>query len=137
MRQVEIARSLLGVPWLHQGRDPTVGIDCICMCALSYEVPLDLIPADYSRDPHDKLLTRELHRWFGQPVSDGPRVGDLIDMAWGRVERHVAIVGDYRYGGLTIIHTDSILGEVTEHPFDFKWQRRLCHVYRREVTANE
>ncbi|WP_396615441.1 hypothetical protein ACHZ97_14280 [Lysobacter soli] len=128
MRHVEIARRSIGVPWLHQGRDPAVGIDCVGLLVLAFEYPGPT--PDYGRDPFDGLLESHLQAHFGASRTDGVRVGDVLAFAFAGAVRHVGLVGDYLYGGLSLIHTDSHLGRVTEHPLDAKWLRRVRGVYR-------
>lgn len=131
MDHVSKARALLGVPWVHQGRDPKTGIDCIGLGLLAFEVTSR---ADYGRHPHNGMLRSHLIEHFGEPVEDAPRVGDVLELAGSarsRVGRHVAIVGDYRYGGLSLIHTDNQVGCVTEHELDDHWMRRITGVFRK------
>lgn len=138
MKQLIIARSMLGVPWRHQGRDPAVGIDCAGLLELAYEVTPDNFTVAYGRHPHGDLITKRMEFNFGPAIDDEPRVGDAVTLGFGfnGVVRHVGIIGDYIHGGLSIIHTDSVVGRVVEHPFDEKWRRRVRGVYRRqEVTA--
>ena len=132
MRQVEIARSLLGVPWAHQGRDPAVGIDCAGMLLLAFDVEDDTV---YGRHPNEGLFEQRCEAHMGPPVDDEPRVGDVVLLGFGAhgAARHIGIIADYIYGGLSIIHTDSIVGKVVEHPFDDKWKRRVRAVYRRRA----
>lgn len=130
MKQVEIARSLLGVPWVHQGRDPTVGIDCIGLLLLCFNATDDTV---YGRDADPELFEGRAEFHLGPPVDDEPQVGDVVLLGFGHVGRirHIAIIGDYPYGGLSIIHTDSIVGRVVEQRFDNKWRVRVRKVYRR------
>lgn len=130
MRQVAIARSLLDTPWKHQGRDPAIGIDCAGMMLLAFEVS---DPTTYGRHPHSGLFEQRCEHHLGPPVDDEPRVGDAVLLGFGvrGPARHIGIIADYIYGGLSIIHTDSIVGRVVEHPFDDKWRRRVRAVYRR------
>lgn len=131
MRQVERARALLDVPWVHQGRDPAVGIDCVGLVLIAFEHD---DPTVYGREPHGGLLESRLEAGFGPPAEGPMRVGDVALMAYGRSEqgarRHVGIIADYAYGGLSIIHTDSVVGRVVEQPIDAKWMRRIKAVYR-------
>jgi hypothetical protein len=62
----------------------------------------------------------------------GLRPGDAVAMAYGRPIRHVGIVAEHpAYPAyLSLIHTDSTLGRVTEHILDAKWLRRIRQVYR-------
>ncbi|CAA2409777.1 Putative phage peptidase protein [Xanthomonas phage Suba] len=41
----------------------------------------------------------------------------------------MGIVTDYP-GAVGLIHTDSMVGEVTEHRLDEKWLRRIVYVWR-------
>lgn len=130
MRQVEIARSLLDVPWVHQGRNPSIGIDCAGMVLIAFELE---DATAYGRDPHAGLFEQRCEHHFGPPVGGDPVVGDAVLLGFGKngPARHIAIIADYVYGGLSVIHTDSVVGRVVEHPFDDKWRRRVRHVYRR------
>lgn len=130
MKQVEIARSLLGVPWVHQGRDPAVGIDCIGLLLLCFNATDDTV---YGRDADPDLFVERAEFHLGPPVEDEPRVGDVVLMGFGHkgAIRHIGVIGDYVHGGLSIIHTDSIVGRVVEQRFDDKWRVRVRKVYRR------
>jgi cell wall-associated NlpC family hydrolase len=134
MKHVETARSLLNVPWVHQGRDPAIGIDCAGLVLLAFEMH---DPTTYGRHPHAGLFEQRCEHHLGPPVDDEPRVGDVVLLGFGRrgPSRHIGIIGDYIYGGLSIIHTDSVVGRVVEHPFDDKWRRRVRKVYRRGGDA--
>lgn len=129
MSPVEIARSLIGVPWKHQGRDPAVGIDCAGLLILAFGVQGET--PSYGRMPYDGLLEKTLASYL-KPLPDDAemRPGDAVAMAYTGTIRHCGILGDYVYGGLSLIHTDSTLGRVTEHPLDAKWLRRVRKVYR-------
>lgn len=127
------ARALIGVPWRHQGRDPAIGIDCVGLLVLAFGLAPERDFTAYGRMPHDGMLERHLAAVFGAPVPNGvldARPGDVAAMAYGRAIRHVGIVGDYALGGLSLIHTDSTLGHVTEHPLDGKWVARVRAIYR-------
>ena len=125
------ARALIGVPWKHQGRHPVVGIDCVGLLVLALGITDIPIP-DYSRDPSDGQLEMALEQYLGPPLPVDAQwlPGDVAAMAYGRVIRHCGLLADHVYGGLSLIHTDSQLGRVTEHPLDAKWQRRVRLVYR-------
>lgn len=137
MRHVEIARSLIGVPWVHQGRDPARGIDCAGLLEIAYEIGESNFSAGYSRHPHSDLIAKHMAASLGAVVDDEPRAGDAVTIGFGvnGVVRHVAIVADYVHGGLSIIHTDSVIGRVVEQPINDKWLRRIRGVYRRQETT--
>jgi len=110
------ARSWLGVKWLHQHRSRE-GVDCaglvICVArALGLVTPgFDL--TGYGRRPDGSLLAlcdahmRRIRRDEMQP-------GDVLVVAIEHEPQHMGIVGDYRHGGLSLIHAASKAGRVVE-----------------------
>ena len=137
MKTVDRAREMLDIPFLHQGRDRH-GIDCIGLLAYACEYPTAQIPA-YPRDPLRNQLEQHLDTVLGAPVltsvgvgKSALQVGDIVAMAYTGATRHVGLVAQHpQYPGeLSLIHTDSRLGRVTEHILDEKWLRRIRRVYR-------
>ena len=60
---LDAARSFLNVKWLHQGRDPQFGLDCVGYCsavakAIDYPTIIDM--TDYGREPNPLELIRML-----------------------------------------------------------------------------
>lgn len=136
---VERAREMKDVKFLHLGRDHN-GIDCIGLVAYAEQYPIEKIPP-YGRDPVDGQLERQLDSVLGAPLCTcGPQgvqantlvAGDVVVLAYGRRCRHVGLVAQHPTieGVLSIIHSDSTLGRVTEHSLDEKWLRRIRRVYR-------
>lgn len=138
--RLAVARSFLGVPFLHQGRNPAVGVDCVglgvlYLRALGIEVR---DRTDYDRNP-DGTLRDELVRAMGPPVAEGPgcwkhaKPGDVLSLRYANLsrvpERHVAIATEL-YGQHAMIHADSKEKRVVEHPMDDRWQRRVIGVWR-------
>ena len=131
MRELSAAK----VPFLHQGTDFN-GIDCVgALCyAFEYRGP---IPA-YPRDPINGELELHLKRVFGPHLFERPEAtdvllpGDVVSMQYRGPARHVALLAQHPTlpGQLSMIHTDSNLGWVTEHILDFKWRRRIVKVWR-------
>ncbi|MCI2243285.1 hypothetical protein L3067_01500 [Xanthomonas sp. PPL568] len=134
---IAAARGLLKVPWLHQGRNPRVGIDCAGLLVLAYA--LDYDHTSYSTHPHRGLLEQQLERALGVTHRlERPNVsaadlclGDVLAMTspGGRTARHVALVGDYVHGGPSIIHTDAALGRVVECALDSGTVSQIDKVY--------
>lgn len=130
------ARAYLGVPFLHQGRNPAVGIDCVGLvaaavrdCGLLHLLPHDF--TEYPRNPGRGELERRLREAFGEPVSD-MQAGDVAAIAFHGQTRHVAIVGDGPHG-FSLIHTYNHPAKVIEHALDAKWRRRITAIYRAEA----
>lgn len=139
MRLDLTARQFLGAPFLHQGRDPAIGIDCIGLIVCSFRAlgwPYDKHDlAGYSRRPHQGLLEARLQAAFGAPLpAMAAQPGDVLAMRWSGPVRHVGVVGEHPSGGLSIIHTSASIGRVVEHGLAGPWRRRVAGVYRPEVS---
>lgn len=127
------ARKYVGTPFLHQGRDPSVGVDCVGLasvllreCGLHDLASHDL--TNYARNPNGGELERRMQAAFGPPVKDlAP--GCLVTIQFYGPTRHVAIVGEYN-GRLTLIHAYGRPPQVIEHGIDDKWRRRITGIYR-------
>lgn len=132
-----LARQWLGTPFLHQGRSIN-GIDCVgllrvcCDASPKYAHHSVADMEGYARDPHDGLLEKGLQAAFGDPVAN-VQVGDVVAMAFPTVVRHVAIIGDYRGGRLSLIHTWSAAERVVEHRLDSRWRALIRSAYRPEA----
>lgn len=119
---VSAARSLIDTPYRHQGRvpGPLGGTDCIGVpvlvswaCGLR---PRDWDVRGYRRLPDGHSLLRRLRAEMGAEVAEASvKPGDLIVLDWGQFPHHVAVVGDYERGGLSMIHADNISASVVEH----------------------
>ena len=111
------ARSMIGVPWRHQGRKPWA-VDCAGLVVLSFESAgwpgATNSPARYGRDPWDDMLRRTLVGHFGAPVADSTmQQGDVALIRWGRGEpSHVGIIAGHPVSGLSIIHSSNHPGVV-------------------------
>jgi cell wall-associated NlpC family hydrolase len=131
-QMVTAVRRLVGVPFKHRGRDER-GIDCIGLVrhgllAVGREVGDYRL---YGRDPEPdgQRLRGVLQDHFGDPVTD-MRVGDVVLMRWHFLPNHMAVVGDYLYGGLSLIHALRHEGAVKEHRLAGPWPDRIVEVYR-------
>lgn len=131
----ERARALKDVPFVHQGRNEN-GIDCVGLMAYAIQFPFDQIPP-YPRDPYNSELENAMQAAFGPPLLLKPTIdqlqeGDLAAMQYRGPIRHVGIVLNHPTlpGVLSLIHTDSMVGKVTEHILDAKWLRRIEKVWR-------
>lgn len=134
MRLDQAARAYLGVPFSHQGRNPDIGIDCIglLVCAAG-DCGLPQVAGDstaYGRDPVDGLLESHLAALFGPLLPSGDmRPGDIAAVRFLGAVRHVGVVGEHP-DGLSLIHTNSAVGRVTESRIDAKWLKRIAGVHR-------
>lgn len=125
---VDAARSLVGVPWKHQGRS-VLGVDCIGLVALSFgQAGIDIwkilgLPdrRDYGRSAHPDLLrlVRETCEQISSPID-----GCLIVMKFPS-EQYPRHFGIYAQGN--VIHADSRKGHVVEHGYRGLWQKQCQH----------
>lgn len=127
---VAVARSFVGTPFKHRGRQPGVALDCagVALCS-ARELSIEHFDVEaYGRTPVNGLLDQTL---ADQPalvaVADpgSSRAGDILLMRFGRHPTHVAILA-----GDTIIHSYESVGQVCEHRFTREWQARVVKVFR-------
>lgn len=141
------ARSYIGTPYRHRGRNPAIGLDCAglpwrCFAALGVMLP-DL--KRYGREPHQDGLMQGVVDALGAAIWEGgvrnkvPRdllqPGDVVVMAFVSEPHHLAILGDDAVHGLTIIHADGSpsVSRVVEVGLDAVWQAKIVAVFRRAV----
>lgn len=130
---VEAARKYLGVKFRHRGRSAN-GLDCAGLVWRSYmDCGVELHDfLKYSREPHDDGLIQHITKALGEPVT-GLQVGDVIVVRFEVEPHHVALVTDYRYGGLAMIHACGHNNKVVEHRMAEDHIKRITHVFRRPV----
>jgi uncharacterized protein YijF (DUF1287 family) len=58
--------------------------------------------------------------------------GDVVWIRFEREPQHLAIVGDYVHGGLSLIHAYNGAGpsRVCEHRLDAEWRNRIVAAWR-------
>jgi NlpC/P60 family putative phage cell wall peptidase len=112
---VAAARSWIGTPFHHQAELKGVGCDCggllrgVC-------IELELFPADYrslpeaqpfvgyARSPDGESMVKCCETFMRPIERSQMQPGDVVLVRWDVDPQHVAILGDYRHGGLSIIH---------------------------------
>ena len=129
---IAAARGYLGVRFRHQGRSRR-GVDCaglVAVCLLA----IGRAPADveaYGREPLNQGLRAMLVENFGEPIpKDEMRHGDIALMRFRGEPSHVGILGDYLYGGLSLIHAFAQVKKVSEHRIDDEWLANIVEVFR-------
>lgn len=112
---IATARSYIGTKWRHRGRTQR-GMDCVGLVVLSCQSAGIEIEdyVGYGREPWNDRLRQELKQQFGNPTDDW-QPGDiaLFEIEHQR-PRHIGILGNYKYGGLSLIHAHSIYGVVEQ-----------------------
>jgi len=129
-----IARTYLGTPFHHQGRLPGVGLDCvgvlICVAKELRLVAADFDVTGYQRQPDGVVLMRHLSEHLLPVEQTAMQPGDIVCVAFDKHPQHVGIVGDYRHGGLSIIHAASKHGAVVETRLMFTAAMRFVAAFR-------
>lgn len=128
------ARSMIGVPWRHQGRKPWA-VDCLGLVQLALIAAhwpgAISAPARYGREPWDDQLRRGLRLHFGPPVDGAWQLGDVPLFQWGAAEpTHVGILADYVHGGVSIIHASNRAKKVVETALAGRLRECVIEVYR-------
>lgn len=115
---VQTAREWLDTPYQHQQRLKGVAVDCVgLVIGVARELGIVRPEFDYTgyaRVPHGNNMLQVLRANMRQIPRDQMRPGDVVCVSFGGDPQHVGIVGDYRHGGLSIIHAASNPGCVVE-----------------------
>jgi len=105
---VQIARSYLGTPFHHLGRLPGVGLDCagVLVCAAR---ALGLVAPDFDVPPYTPTPDGvSMLKWCKEHMREigyaDMQPGDAVVLITDLHPQHLAILGDYAHGGLSIIH---------------------------------
>lgn len=115
---VAAARQWLDTPFHHQARVKGVGADCAGL-VIGVARELSLVGSGfdvtgYARSPDGASLMAACMETM-TPVSRGEmQPGDVIVVRFDVHPQHLGILGDYRHGGLSIIHAASNAGRVIE-----------------------
>jgi hypothetical protein len=125
---VTVARSFIGVPFMHQGRT-RAGMDCIGL-VLNVGWQLGFLPLDYdvqgySRIPDGRLF-KECDRLLKRIPA--PVYGCILAMKFDAEPQHIGFVGE-RKGHLTVIHSlqdrKKRAGKVIETHLNPPWPARI------------
>ena len=106
------ARACLGARFRPQGRDPVLGLDCVGLAGVAFQVA---VPGGYARRSADlgrvqaAIMAAEL-----EPGAMAP--GALLLCATGPGQLHLAIVTDTGF-----VHADAMAGRVVERPGAPPW----------------
>ena len=128
---VAAARAELGTAWMHQGRLPGVALDCAGLVIVTAR-RLGLVPPGwdingYARVPDGSMAG--VCAEYMQPIGE-IELGAVLLLAVHQDPQHLAIVGDYRHGGWSLIHAASRAGRVIETRLMFAAGCQLRGVFR-------
>ena len=131
---VAIARETIGTPYAHQGRVAGLALDCAGVpvhvakrLGMSFE---DI--TNYGRLPQPDEMKRVLDLNLVRVPKNQMQPGDVAWMKFEKDPQHFGIIGNYLYGGHSLIHAYNGLGveRVGEHRIDEIWLRRIVGVWR-------
>jgi cell wall-associated NlpC family hydrolase len=123
------ARTWLGVPFRHQGRDRN-GVDCaglvICLGRDLGMFAPDFDVNGYRRAPDGTMLAECDKHLDVAPFSQA----HIAVMRFSEEPQHVALLVPYRHGGVAALHALERSGKVVEHRLDATWRGRIVKTYR-------
>ena len=124
---VQAARKLINTPFIHQGRLPGVGVDCIGLPILVAKALKlgDYDRSDYRRYPDGTM--KEQIAAVCQPVKIQP--GALLVFKISVAEQHCGFVSQYNRGAFGLIHAWDIVGKVVEHRLTQYWIKKTVGCY--------
>lgn len=130
------ARAQIGVPWVHQGRQPGRALDCIglAVCA-ARAVGLNVEDhLEYTESPSVSVLLDYVGRSCIRIEHDEPAalllfVGHITHAGISTGE------GAFIHAARTLHDARSATpdGRVVEVPFDHRWRRRLHSIWRHQA----
>ena len=105
---VETARGYIDTPFAHMQRKPGLGIDCagvlVCVARALQLVPQDFDVPDYTPVPDGRSMLEWCNKYMRAVSRMDMQAGDAIVVITDKHPQHLAILGDYRHGGFSIIH---------------------------------
>jgi cell wall-associated NlpC family hydrolase len=132
---VAFARGCIGTPFLHRGRLPGVGIDClgIVICAAR---AFGLVASDFDVGPYPQVpdgveFMKGANQYMTRVSKEYMQPGDVLLMITYRFPQHMGILADYRHGGFSLIHAANSLRppRVVETRLIFTQQQQPVAVY--------
>lgn len=115
---VAAARAWIDTPFHHQARVKGAGVDCIGLI-IGVARELGLVAPDfdvqgYAETPDGRTLMRLATMHMTEIGRDAMAAGDVVVTRFDQGAQHFGVLGDYRHGGLSIIHGASDPGRVIE-----------------------
>lgn len=137
---IQQARTYLGTPFVHQGRVPNVGLDCVGVVRAPLEELTGFAPdyLNYQRTP-DPVMMRRLLGEHLHCVSPMPMYHDLqpADILWFVVEKDPQHLALFTERG-TIIHAVAIPPQkVIEQRLTEEMYRKVIAVYRYKLGEQQ
>lgn len=129
------ARRYDGVRFVHRGRLPHK-LDCVGLVWRAFrdcgvDVPC---PKDYGREPDLPRFMAVIVGALGPDIGKAQlQPGDVVTLRTKHHPHHLAIVGDYPGGLLSLIHASGEHGRVVEHRLSPEYLARIVTTHRKPV----
>ncbi len=134
---VAAARSLIGVKFRHQGRDPVTGLDCLGLAEYAAYLCGAMQPNEFSRGytrwPDGRVLSAGLAARLVPLELTEVQPGDLYQLRFKRNPVHVAIAACAPDGTPTMIHalyTESGANDRVIEETLMRWHACFVGAYR-------
>lgn len=131
---VTAARTWIDTPFHHQARLKGVGVDCVgLVIGVARElglIPMTLDVKGYPRVPDGTSLMSIVHEHMMEIPNTDMQPGDVIVVSFAKDPQHLAILGDYRHGGLSIIHAAGNSGRVLETRLMFSTAMKFVAAFK-------
>lgn len=122
-RIVAEAREWIGTRFAHHGRTKGRGCDCAgLIIGVGAAVGADIIDEPiYAPRPSGTMLLAHCERQGLRVAVQAAQPGDVALFAFKGEPQHLAVLGDYFAGGLSMIHAYSLARKVVETRLDDSW----------------
>lgn len=129
---VATARTWINTRFHHQARVKGVGCDCAgLVIGVCKELGLsEFDKTDYTRHPDGVMLQQVCDDNMSRIRFEDAKPGDVLLFRFEVLPQHLAIIGDYVHGGLSIIHAYAPSRKVIETRLDSVWIERIVSAYR-------
>ncbi len=128
------AEKLIGVPFVHQGRNIAIGVDCIgFVLTVLKNCEVDLTQNDeagYSRIPSTFLLQEKMEASLLSIEKNKMQEGDIFLMKFGKFPQHTGFITKYNNENLALIHCYSQIGKAVKHRLNDVWRSKIVKIYR-------
>lgn len=127
---VELARSWLGVPWRHQGRNK-LGIDCAGLVLLVAKEAafFELEVGGYARSPDKQRFVNYFLEYMEQVPLLELKKGDVVLFRDRVSPTHCGIISE-KHGVQHLIHAHALRKKVLEEPLQGEWSALWTHGFR-------
>ena len=132
------ARSCVGSPFRHQGRNPAQGLDCVGLIIYVSQVlglnnfNQNFNLENYKRIPGKRAISRQaVQAGFREREKSRMQPGDVVILRIGKYLEHSAIISDRG-----IIHACEKYGRVVEHGLDTEWRSKIISAYSFSISSH-